>query len=516
MDTDIDNYSNNEILNLLKLNNDDKLSSDLVFQRVSKTINKLTASKDDIDNFEEVIAFFRSCFVRVCVFKGWDISEDMRAGLNLEPLARIEEKIETRPDEKDIYVDKVLYRGSLPPGIPTFTAVNTHNLEYSRGDVNPVDRESITTILSINSKFRPEYNERHIITQGDRISDIVKCRGNPHVQQKVYDTLNCNNNSTGGYIGDTSDFTIELKEPFKDVIAMKLSGIEMMNGYYAINPTNGSNVFTITTFDYASNANLTCPILNMGNPTIANINQTSMQIGQGTYNISQLVTTINVILSQTTNPIAMQAIRANYNTLNGRLRFLVYPPNTTTVSPPIPATVAPPTGRDFGFNLDFRYPEDPERNLYYNLGWQMGFRKAYYDYCKDYIDSANTTLILLEGYNAEAAVNLIGTTYFLLEVNDFNNNNPSVLNYNCDTEHSFNIRNILAKIPNAVATNELLFEDSADRIFKTRKYFGPVRIKKLRIRLLDEFGRAIDLTNGDITVNLEITTLNSPYKNITY
>ena len=74
----------------------------------------------------------------------------------------------------------------------------------------------------------------------------------------------------------------------------------------------------------------------------------------------------------------------------------------------------------------------------------------------------------------------------------------------------------MAKIPNAVATNELLFEDSADRIFKTRKYFGPVRIKKLRIRLLDEFGRAIDLTNGDITVNLEITTLNSPYKNITY
>ena len=34
MDTDIDNYSNNEILYLLKLNNDDKLEVNLVFQRI--------------------------------------------------------------------------------------------------------------------------------------------------------------------------------------------------------------------------------------------------------------------------------------------------------------------------------------------------------------------------------------------------------------------------------------------------------------------------------------------------
>jgi hypothetical protein len=329
---------------------------------------------------------------------------------------------------------------------------------------------------------------------------------------KVYETLNCNNNVTGGYIGETSDFTVELKDPFKDVVSMKLSGVEMMNGYYPINPENGSNVFTITTFDYDLSANLTCPILDMPITDISNINQTVIEIGQGTYNISQLSTTLNTIFSQPTNPPALQAVRLNYNTLTGKLRFLVYaPPNG---SPPV--TVTPPAGRGFGFNLDFRYPDNPERNLYYNLGWLLGFRKGYYDFCKDYIFSGQTTMTLLEGYNAEAAVNLIGSSFFLLEVNDFNNNNPPVLSYNCQTEHSFNIRNILAKIPNAVHTNEFLFEDSSDKIFKTRKYFGPVRIKKLRLRLLDEFGRPLDLTNGDITINLEITTLNSPYKNITY
>ena len=512
MDTDIDNYSNNELLSLLKLNNDDKLDVNLLFQRVHKTINRLKDTEGELDNLDVILQFFRSCFLRICVFKGWEISEEMRDGINLPPLPRIQEAIETRPDEKDIYVNQVLYKGSLPPGKPDFTTVNTHNLNYSRGDVNPVDRESITTLLSINSKFRPEYNERHIITQGDRINDLVKCRSNTHVNTIVNEALTCNNNVTGGYIGETSDFTIELKDSFKDVIALKLSGVELMNGYYPINPENGSNVFTITSFDYDLSANLTCPILDMSPPDISNVQQTEIAIFQGTYNISQLSTTLNTIFSQTTNPLALQAVRSSYNVLTGKLRFLVGDPTTS----PAPLPPTPPPGRGFGFNIDFRYPENPERNIYYNLGWLLGYRKGYYDFCEDYVDIGSTTMSLLEGYNAEAAVNLLGTPYFLLEVNDFNNNNPAVVNYNCNTEHSFNIRNILAKIPNAVHTNEFLFEDKSDKIFKTRKYFGPVRIKKLRLRLLDEYGRPLDLTNGDLTINLEITTLNSPYKNITY
>ena len=63
MDTDIDNYSNNEILQLLKLNNDDTLNVDLLFQRVYKTIDKL--SNSDVDDLDSILGFFRNCFVRV-------------------------------------------------------------------------------------------------------------------------------------------------------------------------------------------------------------------------------------------------------------------------------------------------------------------------------------------------------------------------------------------------------------------------------------------------------------------
>ena len=234
--------------------------------------------------------------------------------------------------------------------------------------------------------------------------------------------------------------------------------------------------------DYDLSANLTCPILDLSVSDISNIVQTPIQIGQGSYDINQLQTTLNATFGSSPTT-ALQAVRTSYNAITGKIRFFIAAPDPSGNPFPIPA---PPPNRAFGFNLDFRYPENPERNLYYNLGWMFGFRKGYYDFCKDYIDASNTTMSLLIGFNTEAAVNLIGTPYFLLEVNDYNNNNPAVLNYNCNTEHSFNIRNILARIPNTVNTNDYLFEDLSDRIFKTRKYFGPVRIKKLRIRLLDE------------------------------
>ena len=156
------------------------------------------------------------------------------------------------------------------------------------------------------------------------------------------------------------------------------------------------------------------------------------------------------------------------------------------------------------------YSKSPNRNLFYNLGWMMGFREAIYNMSCDYYTDTTSNLL---GINADTPANLMGTQYFLLEVDDFNNNNPIVIHYNCNTE-PFNIRNLLAKIPNAASTNEILFEDSSDRVFKSRRYFGPVRIQKLRIRILDENGRQINLNNSDFTVNIEVETLNAPYKSV--
>ena len=109
-----------------------------------------------------------------------------------------------------------------------------------------------------------------------------------------------------------------------------------------------------------------------------------------------------------------------------------------------------------------------------------------------------------------------GTKFFLLVVNDFNKNAPQVLRYITDDETSFSDNDIMAKIPNTSLINEIIFEDSSDRIFKARRYFGPINLQKLQISILDEYGNVLDNNNGDIIVTFEIETLDSPYKNIVH
>ena len=167
---------------------------------------------------------------------------------------------------------------------------------------------------------------------------------------------------------------------------------------------------------------------------------------------------------------------------------------------------------DWGFDVDFRIESEPNRDIEMNFGWLCGFQKPIYYYETDYIQSTQANMIFLEGYNPEAILDFTGTKFFLLEITDYNKNYSEVFKYNTH-KRNINYKDILAKIPNTASTTNIIFEDSSDRIFKTRKYFGPVRISKIRIRLLDDFGRVVNLNGGDLIITLEIETLDMPYKN---
>ena len=209
---------------------------------------------------------------------------------------------------------------------------------------------------------------------------------------------------------------------------------------------------------------------------------------------------------------------------------------------PLHVPIAPLT---WGFNLNFADVVIPNRAPFLNLGWLLGYRKLYYSFFKkpdpnpgpcdedffdysyksqctdgylsNYIDISTNVLDI--GFNPEAIANLLGTLYFLLEVNDYNKNQSEVfrsnteLKFNLETKFSYSVFNVLARIPNSAEHFNLIFEASSHKIFKTRRYFGPVRLSKLKIRLLDENGVVINLNNTDIVINLEIESLNSPYKN---
>ena len=143
------------------------------------------------------------------------------------------------------------------------------------------------------------------------------------------------------------------------------------------------------------------------------------------------------------------------------------------------------------FELDFTNPVDANSPPMKTLGWLLGFRNRKYE--GSHI------------YQSEAAVDLAGSKYFFLAINDFN---PCV--HDVVTvlyENSFLQDNILARIPMREGKGVVLFDDCTDKITKKRHYFGPVNIDKLHIKLMDEYGMPIDLLGMDYSFALEFQIL---------
>ena len=439
MDLNIDNYNDNEIYNLFKLNkrdcNIDNLSEVILY-------NKNLISNSQLDNKINILKFLNKCFIRLSNDNNFDISNTIKTKLDSH-------EFNTLP--------------TIPIEIPQKLSINSSNTLFPAGTVNPLKKEITTSMLIINSKFRENTNNLFI------------------------------NSDKSGTNGLSTDFTIELVESYNNVVSLKLASLELINSYYPVSEYLKTNQFTITSFEYE-----------IANPSnIINSTSNIILLDDGSYTSSDITAAIQNIFNNSPSN-SLNAVIINYNSLTGKINFYI---NTT------PPTL-PTMGYAYGFHLDFTIQDKFIRPSYLNFGWLLGFKKLYYNFFDNYIDTSSNTLNI--GFNSESPLNLLGSSFYLIEIDDYNNNHSKVINYNINSPYSFNINNIIAKIPNASETNSLFFEDSSDKIFKKREYFGPVRIKKLRIRLLDENGFLLNLNDSEVVISLEIKTINNSYKKMVY
>ena len=456
MDTDINNYSIEEILNLIKIN-EYNCELDNIFCIVIELLDEINDSYviDDISNKKSILLFFRQCFYKICSFYNLNPSENMKRNIDSKLIInQLNYPMnETKNKEEDQFV------GALPIKVPEATTVSSNIDKYARGLVNPLQRETINNILTINSKFR-DYTTKF----------------RDHTTKFIYDK-----NSS------TTDFSIILTEPFNNVVSLKLASMELANSYYSISEYLETNIFTIKTYN-----------LNTTTNAITNLYTREIIINEGKYTSTTLVSALNAIFLADTN-LAM--IYATYNVLKEKLIFAIIP----GYLPP------PPIGTEYAFDLIFTISADKTRPIFLNLGWLFGFKKEEYIFLGDYVKIETPTKVV--GFNPESTLDLLGTKIFLLEVTDFNNNSPAVLKYNTNDRQWFNIKDVLAQIPNKKSTCSIISDDSSDRIFKNRKYFGPVKLQKLRIRLLDENGKVVDLNDSEMIISFDIEMLDVPYKN---
>jgi len=456
MDTNIENYSTDEILDIIKI--DKGYNFEMLYGKIKFILSNLN---DEENN--NLYKFFIQCFKKITdenemkiphrILKEFELIDPNTIDPNLIDLNKNNSVKEMVPSR--------IYPGAVPKSIPESLSLNTNVSHFTKGLVNPLQRETIKKILTINSKFR----------------------------------YNCHDKTT--------DFSIDLNEDCKNVVSIKLSSLEMINSYYTFSDYLKTNIFTIITYNYDTT-------------TLAKTNITTHEIiiTEGNYSTIEMQNYLNTQIFITS---PLNIVTTEYNSIKGKFYFRL------VTTPP-----APPPGTEWGFDLDFSIKNEPNRQIYENFGWLLGYRKFRYTFFPEskqqnppscfkpklpYYHQPPATPTYEIGYNPEAFSNFNGTNFYLLELNDYNRNVSEVLNYNINSKTHFSVRDIIAKVPNTADQLDIIFEDSSDKIFKTRKYFGPVNIKKLHIKLLDENGKVVDLNNGEIIVSLEIQILTSPYKN---
>lgn len=262
------------------------------------------------------------------------------------------------------------------------------------------------------------------------------------------------------------DYTINLATPLKNVISMRLASMEIPNVQQVVSATAGTNSMVV------------------GHSGFSKL----ISIPSGNYEYWLLADVINSPVDPDDGNTAQTFIGGGLNDFDVHLT-IDQATQKTTIRSIKKSTSGAVLAVDF--SLDFTNRVDENAPPMKSLGWLLGFRKRKYEGAKS--------------YTSEAAVDLAGSRYMFLCVNDFQSSVHEVVT--ALYENSFLRKNILARIPVREAKGVVLFDDCTDRITKKRHYFGPCNVNKLHISVIDEYGCPIDLLGIDYSFALEFQIL---------
>ena len=129
------------------------------------------------------------------------------------------------------------------------------------------------------------------------------------------------------------------------------------------------------------------------------------------------------------------------------------------------------------FTTDINGDKD-KQDYFSKLGRLLGFTKRKY---------SGNTLISETNINPYAAL-----PYFFLSIDDFQNNSPPL--FLPAFSHMNTPTSIIARI--SLLKNDHILQP-VQIVSEPRRYFGPIDIQRLNIRLLDTYGRILDMNGAD-------------------
>lgn len=283
---------------------------------------------------------------------------------------------------------------------------------------------------------------------------------NPLNKRILRKSLNIDTRFRENYYGtSSSNFHLDLPMRMTDVVSIQLTALEFPSTFYNISKVFGSSHFSIT----------------IGEETI------TIVIPDGNYTPAGLTSFLNNYLTSLTSDFQYICFTVDMDqTGNGSGRMVA-------------GIKSPQTPFDFSLNFqqDKSGLDDRMTPLPLKLGWKMGFRNGLYENGSSYI--------------SEGIIDLVGSRYMFLVVDDFNNSVSDGF-YAAFTSSILN-KNILARISLQGSVFSYLSQNNLSLITYPRQYFGPVDLQKLQIQLLDEYGRIIDLNNMDYSLCLTMQSV---------
>jgi len=277
---------------------------------------------------------------------------------------------------------------------------------------------------------------------------------NPLTIKTLKKVINIDTRFRDNYENSSStDFVINLPTAFKKVLSLQVINYQLPYTIYSISKKTGSHSFYV--------------------------DSSLIEINDGAYDENSLVREIN---SKLPSDISLV-----YNSLSGKFTFTSLNSNV--------------------FSLNFDYIENAtmnyniETNIDKNqltLGWIMGFRN------NRIIKNGKQISIKYEGSNSYVSEYCydggLSNKYYLLSVNDYQNNHNNVF-VSAFKYQTLTDNNILCKMTNSKEYG------AKPLLYPKRIYFGPTNINKLHIKIYDEYGRILDVNNGDLTIELECEIL---------
>ena len=304
---------------------------------------------------------------------------------------------------------------------------------------------------------KPEHNTYSNVYR----REIVPSNINPVLRETEKQNLHFNTKFRNKYYETSStDFKYDLSQPCNNIISLKLSSICIPNSWYLFSHERENHRF----------------IVEIKAKCLHSINE--IIIPDGNYDQVTLTEYLNnryFHLSGKKNPLQYVKVTICPFSLKTRFEFIADTPD--------------------GYLMDIKFVDGYTKNIIYTAGWILGFRFGQY---------LNIDKILL----SEGLFDCGGDCYFYFCLDDFNKNvnNTNVVFF----QDSVMKHQVLAKIyliDGKFSVNIDENADDADNQTRTRKYHGPIDLKKIHIKIIDEFGRKINLNNMDYSFVLEVTNL---------